>query len=166
MKSSLFSLIPFLLFRLNQLRLPSQETPSILILQIFDPLYTAYGRIQQKTPFHNNSFFVIEVCLPHCCVETAVLLCCLRVHFRRNLFTKSLPNNERLLWLPYFGFQTSCHSIKILFDSNLLGLVEITSLHCGGSVSSAIGHLLQLAYRIQTYSYSLTLINTTILAKG
>jgi hypothetical protein len=33
-----------------------------------------------------------------------------RVHFRGNLFTESLPSNERLLWLRYSGFQASCHN--------------------------------------------------------
>jgi hypothetical protein len=37
--------------------------------------------------------------------------CCLFIRRRRNLFTESLPSNERLIWLRYSGFQTSCHSI-------------------------------------------------------
>jgi hypothetical protein len=29
-----------------------------------------------------------------------------------NLFTESLPSNERLLWLHYYSFQASCNSIN------------------------------------------------------
>jgi hypothetical protein len=39
------------------------------------------------------------------------LNCCLSTHCHGNLFTKSLPSNERLLWLHYSGFQASCHNI-------------------------------------------------------
>jgi hypothetical protein len=38
--------------------------------------------------------------------------CCLRNRCRRNLFTESLPSNERLLWIRHFGFQASCHTIN------------------------------------------------------
>jgi hypothetical protein len=37
--------------------------------------------------------------------------CCLRIRCRGNVFTKSLPSNECLLWLHYSGFQASCHDI-------------------------------------------------------
>jgi hypothetical protein len=37
--------------------------------------------------------------------------CCLRIRYRRTVFTESLPSNERLLWLCYSGFRVSCHSI-------------------------------------------------------
>jgi hypothetical protein len=39
------------------------------------------------------------------------LNCCLFIPCRGNLFTESLPSNERLLWLHYSGFQASCHNI-------------------------------------------------------
>jgi hypothetical protein len=51
----LHSLIPFLPILLNDLRLPTQETPSILSRLALDLRYIASGRIQQKTPFRNNS---------------------------------------------------------------------------------------------------------------
>jgi hypothetical protein len=38
--------------------------------------------------------------------------CRLLIRCRRILFTESLPNNERLLWLRYSDFQTSCYNIK------------------------------------------------------
>jgi hypothetical protein len=36
--------------------------------------------------------------------------CYLRIRCRGNLFTESLPSNERLLWLRYSDFQESCHN--------------------------------------------------------
>jgi hypothetical protein len=74
MKSYLHSLIYFLPFLLNHLQLPSQETPSILILPALDTHYIDMGQIQQKTLFPNNYSTVIEACLPHCCMEMAVRL--------------------------------------------------------------------------------------------
>jgi hypothetical protein len=72
MKSSSHSLIPFLPFLLNHLRLPSQQT--LLILSAaWDP-HIASGRPPQKTPFSNSSSVLIEVCLPRRCIETVVLL--------------------------------------------------------------------------------------------
>jgi hypothetical protein len=41
------------------------------------------------------------------------LHCCLSIRCRGNLFTKSLPSNEPLLWLRYSGFQTSCHNMVL-----------------------------------------------------
>jgi hypothetical protein len=35
----------------------------------------------------------------------------MHIRFRGNVFTEPLPSNRRLLWLNYFGFQASCHSI-------------------------------------------------------
>jgi hypothetical protein len=59
---------------LHQLRLPPQEIPLIFIQPAMDSRYVAQGRIQQKTPFPNNPFNVIEMCLPRRCIEVAVLL--------------------------------------------------------------------------------------------
>jgi hypothetical protein len=59
---------------LSDLRLPTPETPSVLIIPAFNPRYIASDRLQQRTPFPNNSSVVIEVCLPHCCIGTVVLL--------------------------------------------------------------------------------------------
>jgi hypothetical protein len=36
--------------------------------------------------------------------------CCLRIRYRGNIFTESLPSDERKLWLHYSGFQASCHN--------------------------------------------------------
>jgi hypothetical protein len=47
----------------------SGSIPSSAIL-----FHLALGQTQQKTPFPNNSSIVIEVCLCHHCIETAVLL--------------------------------------------------------------------------------------------
>jgi hypothetical protein len=37
--------------------------------------------------------------------------CFLRIRCSGNMFTESLPSNERLFWLHYFGFRASCHNI-------------------------------------------------------
>jgi hypothetical protein len=50
MKSSCHSLIPFLPFLLNHLRLPSPELDPILIPAAWDPRYIASGRTPRKTP--------------------------------------------------------------------------------------------------------------------
>jgi hypothetical protein len=39
------------------------------------------------------------------------LLCCLLIPCCGNLFTESLPSNERLLWFHYSSFQASFHSM-------------------------------------------------------
>jgi hypothetical protein len=36
--------------------------------------------------------------------QRKLLDCCLRIHCRGNVFTESLPSNERLFWLCYSGF--------------------------------------------------------------
>jgi hypothetical protein len=77
--------------------------------------YIAWERPQKKTAFPNNSSIVIEVCLPRLCIETAVILLLHACSFTRDLFTESLPNYERLLWLRYSGFQASCHSIHFQY---------------------------------------------------
>jgi hypothetical protein len=66
-KSSSYSLIPFLSSVLNHLLLPSQENPSIIIL-------LASGRPQQETLFRKNSSIFIEVCSSRRCTEKAFLL--------------------------------------------------------------------------------------------
>jgi hypothetical protein len=79
---------------LGHLWMPSQETPSIIISQLaWDPRYIASHQPQQKTPLSNNSSIVIEACLLHHCIETAVLLLC-ACSFHRNLFTEPLPSKE------------------------------------------------------------------------
>jgi hypothetical protein len=54
---------------------PHLHTGSTFSSQLFwDLRNEASGQTQQKTPFHNNSSIVTEVCLPRRCIETAVLL--------------------------------------------------------------------------------------------
>jgi hypothetical protein len=91
--------LPFLL---NQLRLLSQETSSILpSAGLGSSLYSI-----RADPTENTVFVVIaQQCLD----------CCLRIRCRGNLFTESLPSNERLLWLRYCGFQALCHIINSVF---------------------------------------------------
>jgi uncharacterized membrane protein len=53
----------------------------------------------------------MEVCLPRRWMKWEFFHCCLRICCRGNEFTQSLPSNERLHWLYYSGFRTSCHNI-------------------------------------------------------
>jgi hypothetical protein len=108
---SFHSQISFLESLLNHLRLPSQETPSVLLSADLGSSLYGFREAPAKTPFPNNSFIVIEVCLPRRCVETSVFLLLRACSFRANLFPESMPRNERLLWLRYSGFLASCHSI-------------------------------------------------------
>jgi hypothetical protein len=96
MKSSLQSLIVFLPSLLNRFRLPSQKTPSILSQLARNNL--------GADPSENTESIVIA---------QQYLDCCLPIRSRENLFTESLPINERLLWLHYSGFQVLCHTILI-----------------------------------------------------
>jgi hypothetical protein len=50
----------------------------------------------------------------------------MRVHFRRNLFTESLPRNERQFWLRYSGFPASCH---IMISTKIIGFIFIDSTY-------------------------------------
>jgi hypothetical protein len=45
------------------------------------------------------------------CIATKLLDCCLRICCHGNVFTQSMPSNEHLFWLHYYGFRASCHSI-------------------------------------------------------
>jgi hypothetical protein len=95
MKSSFQSLIPFFTTALSILVTISSQSFNCRLKRLSE-LFSWEGGGQQKTPFPNNSFIVIQACLPRRCIETAVLYCCLRVHFRGNLFTEPLPSNELL----------------------------------------------------------------------
>jgi hypothetical protein len=112
MKSSFHSLIHSLPFLLNHLPLP---TLSILFLcsQPHTPagwcletrltlLYNNFARTTQKTqPLY---------CWESRCIAPDVLCCCLRIRCRGNVFTESLPSNERIFWLHYSGFRESYHN--------------------------------------------------------
>jgi hypothetical protein len=78
---------------LNHLRLPSQETPSF-------GLRSSYSLGADPT---ENAVSIV--------ITQQCLYCCLLIRCRGNLFSESLPSNERHIWLSYSGFQTSCHSI-------------------------------------------------------
>jgi hypothetical protein len=90
-KSSLHSLIPFL-------AIPSQSSSTAisrdsLIIISAGPGASLYSL--GADPTENTVSIVIAQQYPDCCL----CICC-----RKNLFTESLPRNERLLWLRYFGF--------------------------------------------------------------
>jgi hypothetical protein len=97
MKSSFHNLIPFFPSLLKYLLLPSQKTLSIISQLALDRRYIA----SHPT---GNTFSVI--------IAQQFLDCCLLIFCRGNLFTESLPRNERLLWLCYSGFQESCPNIN------------------------------------------------------
>jgi hypothetical protein len=82
----------------NHLRLPSQETPSIIpSAGLGSSLYTIRADPTENTV----SIVIAQQCLD----------CCLFIRCCGNLFTESLPSNDRLLWLSYSGFQASYHII-------------------------------------------------------
>jgi hypothetical protein len=81
------------------------ETRLIFPNSIF--LYNHFARTTQKT---QPLFFGIA-CLHRFCIQRNLLDCCLCIRCRGNMFTESLPSNERLFWLHYCGFRASCHNI-------------------------------------------------------
>jgi hypothetical protein len=125
-KPSNYALIPFLPSLLNHLRLPSQETPSILIPSALDPRYITSGRIQQKTPFPslwpNNTSIVAYVfvaagtCLTSRCLAINVYSGSAIPAFMRNvtiLFSPSTPRyTERYVYItsPWPASWTADHS--------------------------------------------------------
>jgi hypothetical protein len=82
----------------NHLWLPSQETPSIILPAGLGPLLY---RLRADPTGNTISIFIAQQYL-----DCSLLICCCG-----NLFTESVPSSECLLWLPYSGFQASCHSI-------------------------------------------------------
>jgi hypothetical protein len=102
MKSSFHSLIPFLPGLLNHSTAISRDSlnsyfswPGILVISLgVDPTENTVSIIIAQQYFN----------------------CCLCIHCCGNLFTESLPSNERLLWLCYSGFQASCHNIKDVIE--------------------------------------------------
>jgi hypothetical protein len=77
---------------------------------LWHPCYIASGRLQQKTPFPNNSSLVIEVCLIRRCIETAILRLLIGYSLPHDLFIEPLSSNGRQVWFHYSGFQASCHN--------------------------------------------------------
>jgi hypothetical protein len=77
---------------LSHLPLPSQETPSVVIpAGLGSSLYSL-----KSDPTENTvSIFIAQLYLD----------CCLLISCRENLFTESLPRNERLLWLRFPAFR-------------------------------------------------------------
>jgi hypothetical protein len=58
--------------------------------------YIAWARTHRKLLFYRYQQYPISQLLIRC---------------RENVFTETLPENKRLLWLDYFGFRASCHKI-------------------------------------------------------
>jgi hypothetical protein len=63
--------------------------------------------------FRKHSLCIVgKPCLQHRCIATKLHDCCLRIRCRWNVFTESLPSNERLFLIHYSGFRASRHSIN------------------------------------------------------
>jgi hypothetical protein len=89
-------------------QLPTPETLSIFLSAAWDPRYIVSGRTHRKQ-----------------CLSTIVSL--LGV-VAGNMFTEQLPNNVRLLWLHYSGFQESFHNmVNVLPKLQWLPLVDIVA---------------------------------------
>jgi hypothetical protein len=72
-------------------RLPPQRLPQF---------YLCWPRILGSESTENTVSIVRAQQFFYC-----LIICC-----RGNLFSESLPSNERLLWLRYSGFQAACHN--------------------------------------------------------
>jgi hypothetical protein len=116
-KSTLHRLIPFLsLFcscqfrRLDSIQfLCSQahilagrrlETRLDSILLNWNLLYNNFARTTKNT----DSLWLGRRVYSVVAYQRKLHDCCLRIHCRGNVFTESLPSNERLFWLQYSGF--------------------------------------------------------------
>jgi hypothetical protein len=118
------NLLPSLL---SLLRLPSQESSSIITSAGLESSLHSLGTY----PTENTVTIVIA---------QQYLDCCSFIRYRGNLFTGSLPSNERLLWLRYSGFQASCHNTLIPTFRAKNCNCSISRLWChGGSVPHILG---------------------------
>jgi hypothetical protein len=126
MKSSLYSLIPFLTFLLNFLRLPFQELDPVLV-----PLLPSShpGRLAPRSSTDWNDLLVLfisrrhglrrkhslsiveKACLQRRCMATKLFDCYLRIRCRGNVFTEQLSCNRLLLWFHYSDFRAPSHII-------------------------------------------------------
>jgi hypothetical protein len=77
------------------------STLDVLMTGLQSSLYSLGSDPAENTVPIGIALLYLNFCLRNCC--------------RGNLFTESLPSNDRLLWFRYSGFQTLCHNIK-LFD--------------------------------------------------
>jgi hypothetical protein len=117
MKFTLRRLTPLLTSLLNHLRLPSQENPSIIIFGLRSSLHTLGSDSKE------NTVSIVTV--------QQYFDCCFRIRYRRNIFTESLPYNERLLWLRYSGFQALCHNILCILKTLFKKLIYMfRSVNC------------------------------------
>jgi hypothetical protein len=100
-----------LLHLYTQLVIASNTALSLTYTLYSSPLRTHYG---------SQSSLVVswqQIC---CVIPQQYFDYCLFIRCRGNLFTESLPSNERLLWLRYSGFQASCHNTLELFHQHVL----------------------------------------------
>jgi hypothetical protein len=129
MKSSLYSLIPFLpLFcncqfrRIDSIQFICSQAPipagwrletrldSMLLLPASELflITTLHG------PRRKHCLSIVDnACLQRRCIATEAIGLLLAYSLPRNVFTESLPSNERLSWFLYSDFRASCHGTYI-----------------------------------------------------
>jgi hypothetical protein len=84
----------------------------------------------KATHISDNSLSVVgKTCLQYHFIKGKLIHCFLRILCRGNVFTESLPRNERLFRLRYSGFQASCHVIYEML-SYCLRMVKYSTACC------------------------------------
>jgi hypothetical protein len=91
-------------------RLDSTRLDSTRLLLL--PASEFFLRTTLQGPRRKQSQYIIgKACLQRHCIATEFTRLLLAYSFLRGYFTESLPRNERLFWLHYSGFRTSCHNM-------------------------------------------------------
>jgi hypothetical protein len=119
MKTFLHSLIPFLSLLCNW-----QLNSNPLLPSSYPGRLTSRNSTRLDYDFSNEFFFItslygprrrhnlsiiVKACLQRSCTATEFTRLLPAYSLRVNVFTESLPNNDRLYWLYYSGLRASCH---------------------------------------------------------
>jgi hypothetical protein len=125
MKSSSHSPIPFLplfcnceLRRLDSIQFLCSQAHILAGWRLETRFYSTTTEVffirTLHGPRRKYSLSVVgEACLQRRCMATEFIRPLLRIRCRGNVFTESLPSNERLFWLHYSGFRASCHNTVV-----------------------------------------------------
>jgi hypothetical protein len=132
MKSSLRSLIPFLQFLLNHLRLSHFSAPCCNFQFLCSQAHILAGwrletrvdslRLLNRSLLYNHYVWprrkhrlsiVEKVCLQRCCIATEVTQLFFVYFCRGNVFIETMPSNDRPFWLRYSGFRMLCHKTHL-----------------------------------------------------
>jgi hypothetical protein len=136
MQSSFHSPVPFLTFLLNHLRLPTLSVLSQVHILAGWHLETRLDSTRLDSIQLNSSLYPFR---PDHAENTASLLVgrrvysavtyqlklldfCLRIRCSGDVFTESLPTNERLFWLRYSDFRASCQNINMVLKKQCVRL--------------------------------------------